>query len=358
MANAMIVVPCYDEAEHFCGERFAAFLAEQPTARLLFVDDGSRDATLRIFNDFAFAHKDRVFVRDKSPNEGKAEAVQRGVLAAAAHGPDFVGYWDADLVMRLDEHPRFIEVFEQHPDLLMVKGSRVQLLGRHIDRNSLRHYLGRVAATFVSLALRLPVYDTQAGAKLPCWTPAVVGFFHEPFATGWVFDVELIARIQRLQCDPEAKLPPVDELIDEIPRSCWSDVTGLKIRPLDLLRSFVDIWKIYCAIPATHPNWPPLRLAAKVAQTRHPEGHQHGERPSREAQPRYGQKRVEGWERSPFHRTAGSGTYRRLRRRTESRLPARRSTHWRRARAMQELSRAIASQTLSPRYAGVETPCR
>src|ERR1041384_6274866 len=60
-----------------------------------------------------------------------------------------------------------------------------------------RHYLGRIFATAVSLALHSPVYDTQCGAKLFRPGAPLRDALSAPFRSRWIFDVELLARLDR-----------------------------------------------------------------------------------------------------------------------------------------------------------------
>ena len=88
------------------------------------------------------------------------------MLTALGTGYDFVGFWDADLATPLDELSLFVDTLTARPDIDIVIGARVALLGRRIDRKLYRHAYGRVFATAVSQLLSLEVYDTQCGAKL------------------------------------------------------------------------------------------------------------------------------------------------------------------------------------------------
>jgi dolichyl-phosphate beta-glucosyltransferase len=240
-AKTWIVVPCYNEAERLPTDEILRFVESHPELTLLFVDDGSTDATRERLETLREA-SDSIRVLVQSPNQGKAEAVRQGMNAAFEAGADHAGYWDADLATPLDEILRFREMLEASPEIDVLFGSRVMLLGRRIERRATRHYLGRVGATAISLTLQLPVYDTQCGAKLFRVTAACREVFAEPFATRWVFDVEIIARMIRAHRRGEGPDPAA--AIREVPLRAWRDVAGSKVRALDFVRSMVELLRI------------------------------------------------------------------------------------------------------------------
>ncbi len=215
--GTVLVVPAYNEAARLDRGAFLAWAAAAPDGdSLLFVDDGSTDGTAEALAALAAAAPTRCRVMRLPRNCGKAEAVRRGLLAAAASvgAGGAVGYWDADLATPLEALAEFQAVlYAPGSAVEMVFGARVALLGRSIRRRLARHYLGRgahaaaarqqccatrphsrggsggvvrgsccalprtrgsaltprAAAVFATLAanvLGIPIYDTQCGAKL------------------------------------------------------------------------------------------------------------------------------------------------------------------------------------------------
>jgi dolichyl-phosphate beta-glucosyltransferase len=240
--RSTVVIPCFNEAERLNVEAIREFLDHTPTVRLLFVDDGSRDRTGEILSELCAKQPAQIQVLVLPANRGKAEAVRLGIRRALADGSEFVGFWDADLSTPLGDILVFESILAARPDLLVVFGSRVRLLGREIDRRALRHYSGRVFATVVSLMLRLAVYDTQCGAKLFRATPQVASLFEEPFHSRWVFDVEIIARLTVLA--HEQGIGAVADLIYEHPLMEWRHVPGSKLNLRAYVSSALDLLRI------------------------------------------------------------------------------------------------------------------
>jgi dolichyl-phosphate beta-glucosyltransferase len=234
------VVPCFDEAARLDGDAFVALAETSAPARVLFVDDGSRDATLGMLQGLVARQPSNFAVMSLPSNQGKAEAVRQGLLRALADAADVVGYLDADLATPPAELARLARLMRAS-DFAAMLGSRVQLLGRNIERRHVRHYLGRVFATCASIVLRLPVYDTQCGAKLFRPTPALRAALAKPFVSRWSFDVELLGRLLR----PGAGVAPVDPArMREEPLETWKDIPGSKLRPLAAVRSGLDLLRL------------------------------------------------------------------------------------------------------------------
>lgn len=237
--SCLLVVPCYNEEKRLPVGELETFRHHYPHVRFLFVNDGSHDGTQSLLEALKHSAPESFDVVALDRNRGKAEAIRRGMREAIAREPQFVGFWDADLSTPLDEIPRFLELMQHRSDIEMVIGSRVQLLGRNISRRLMRHYLGRVFATLASLAIGLPVYDTQCGAKMFRVTPPLSDVFDKPFSSRWVFDVELLDRFLRLP--PADGKPPRAKQIVEVPLQEWTDVAGSKLGMWDCVQAAWDL---------------------------------------------------------------------------------------------------------------------
>jgi dolichyl-phosphate beta-glucosyltransferase len=242
--QTVVIVPCYNEARRFDVRAFDQFLVACSEVLLLFVDDGSTDDTPLMLERLRQLHPRQVSTLRFNTNGGKAEAVRRGVQVALRRRPKFVGYWDADIATPLQAILQFADVLNSRSKVQMVMGCRVAMLGRQIVRNPWRHLLGRGFATLASIVLRLPVYDTQCGAKLFRVTPEVAEVFSQPFTVRWIFDVEILARLETIAAAQDMG-QSANELVYECPLEQWRDVQGSHLRALDFAWAAWDLFSIY-----------------------------------------------------------------------------------------------------------------
>jgi glycosyltransferase involved in cell wall biosynthesis len=240
MPTTILVVPCFNEAARLDTRKFKEFTAQHQNVFFLFVNDGSTDKTGEVLQKLHEQDANRYRLVELKRNCGKAEAVRRGMLEAIEAQADYVGFWDADLSTPLDMLPCFCDLLGARGDIEMVFGSRVQLLGRNINRKHIRHYLGRIFATLVSSVLNIGMYDSQCGAKLFRRSPGLVYLFNEPFVTKWIFDVEIVARLI-----VSTNTETVKRVVYEYPLSEWRDIQGSKIKFVDYIQSGFDLVKIY-----------------------------------------------------------------------------------------------------------------
>jgi glycosyltransferase involved in cell wall biosynthesis len=230
------VVPCFNEAARLDKAGFLA-LADQEATSIVFVDDGSTDPTLARLREIQAERPDRVSVLALPRNGGKAEAIRQGILRTLDGSADAIGFADADLATPPAELGRLADLIRLG-DHDLVFGSRVQLLGRAIQRRHLRHYVGRFFATCASLALGLAVYDTQCGAKIFRHGEALRAAMATPFKSRWAFDVELLGRLVRP--GGGACGIALDRIWEE-PLRAWTDVDGSKLSAAAGLRAALDL---------------------------------------------------------------------------------------------------------------------
>jgi dolichyl-phosphate beta-glucosyltransferase len=241
LTEAAVTIPCYNEADRLKCDAFIDFVREHRNVMFIFVDDGSTDNTAQLLKSMSKSETNHIRVMTFDTNRGKAEAVRQGTLSAIASGAKYVGYWDADLATPLKSILEFLAELKKNSHLLLVMGARVQLLGRTILRKRYRHYLGRVFATVTSVVLRMPVYDTQCGAKMFVATESVALAFRDPFISRWIFDVEILARLVcRGNVNPQVA-------VCEYPLLEWHDVKGSKVKPKDFLIALWDLGRIHLA---------------------------------------------------------------------------------------------------------------
>lgn len=234
----ILIIPCFNEEKRLDINSYQAFLSSHSDFFFVFVNDGSQDNTKSILDSFGQLSSN-VSCISLSKNSGKAEAVREGILYSLAnYSFDQIGFIDADLSTPLEEFISFKEKLVENPKVNIILGSRVQMLGKDIKRNLLRHWFSRIIATAICKVLYEPVYDTQCGAKLFSRKTAEE-LFKEKFLTKWLFDVELLSRYKRKHGSEAFK-----KTILEIPVKSWTEKPNSKLRYSYILKIFYDLLKI------------------------------------------------------------------------------------------------------------------
>lgn len=214
-----VVIPAYNESarlpqtldllwrHHLCGP-------SAPLTRLetIVVDNASTDDTAAVAR--AADRPDFPVTVLRCDVRGKGAAVRAGIAATDA---DYVAFMDADGATSLDALDRALDRLKAGADVVV--GSRAHpdsvISNRHFAVRGLgaRIYRGAAGRVVPGIA------DTQCGFKV---MRGELGrrAFRDVRATGFSFDVELLARLRDLSAD-----------IVELPVG-WNDVPGSTFRPV------------------------------------------------------------------------------------------------------------------------------
>jgi hypothetical protein len=231
-----VVVPFYNEHNRI-NTKYLNNLISNKNISYIFVDDGSIDQTLEdlnLFND--------VTVLTYKKNRGKAEAVRFGVNWIFENDKNeniLISYLDSDGAFDIKDVNNQLENFDtitNNNGVDAIFSSRVKLAGRNIVRNEFRHLISRVLITIFGFFNKKIPYDTQSGFKVFKINKNSRIIFQEGFKTRWFFDIEILLRFK-------VKLNRT-MLIWEEPLGAWADVKGSRIKGLEFVRIFKEIFII------------------------------------------------------------------------------------------------------------------
>ena len=235
MPTLSIVVPAYNEAARLPTTlpKLAQFCERHGSVEVLIVDDGSKDTTAAVVQEFAARYPFARLLQNPG-NRGKGYSVRHGMQKAQG---DWILSTDADLSSPLEEVNKLIDAVDREQAAGAI-GSRAldrSLVGVH--QAAFREWSGRIFNVVMRISTGLPFRDTQCGFKLFRKDASAV-IFSRQLLDGFGFDVEdlLIARIHGFK-------------IVEVPVR-WDNVEGTKVGALTGARAFWDLvavrWNQLC----------------------------------------------------------------------------------------------------------------
>lgn len=234
----IVVIPCFNEEKRLNLNTWFEYISSHTEYNFLFVDDGSNDNTYSILEELNIKYSNIAVLRNDK-NLGKSAAVRNGILHAHKNFQfDFIAFIDADLSTPLTELDRFLFLFNSNKKIDFILGSRVQMLGKNINRNLFRHYIGRIIATFICKILDEPVYDTQCGLKM-LKKDLAIELVNDTFISKWLFDVEMLARYKSIYGSALFK-----ENLLEVPVLKWTEKSDSRLKYYEFLKIITELRKI------------------------------------------------------------------------------------------------------------------
>ena len=222
-ATFLLAVPAYRESrrlEGFLPELLRMVSTQFPSSRVVLVDDGSGSAELSalapLLKKMQARHRRHFEFLPLPKNRGKGGAILAAWKSRQSRF-DYLGFVDADGALEPAEVARLGRQLSPGGLGPALFASRIKMLGFSVRRRLLRHYTGRIFATWVGLCLESKVYDSQCGLKfIPTRVFAKIG----PRLLGqrFAWDIELLAQLLSVGCP-----------IREIPVN-WKDIRGSKVR--------------------------------------------------------------------------------------------------------------------------------
>jgi len=228
-----LVIPCYNEKSRL---NMSAFI-DKKDIMFLFVNDCSNDGTSQFLKDNLEGTNHLVL--DLAKNFGKANAVREGMLFLSQNPIfeqiEWIGFWDADLAVSLDEVDNYLEFRNYfYKDYDAIFGSRIVRLGSNIRKKLIRSILGKCFIFLIRQIFDTNIYDSQCGAKIFKKDLLEIAF-GEKFISNWVFDIEILLRLNSKNY----------KIVEYPLQKCFEDTNGSNVKILrEAFRIILDLIKI------------------------------------------------------------------------------------------------------------------
>ena len=220
-----MAVPAYRESRRlgrFLPGLLQAISCEFPNSLVMLVDDGSGPVEIEALTSLVRKMQNRYrrnfqfLVLPK--NRGKGGAILAAWKACRLRF-DYLGFVDADGALKPVEVVRLGQELSPGGRGPALFASRVKMLGYSVQRGLVRHYAGRIFATWVGIFMESGIYDSQCGLKfIP--THIFKKISSRLDGHGFAWDIELLAKLLAVGCP-----------IREVPVN-WSDIKGSKVNLL------------------------------------------------------------------------------------------------------------------------------
>jgi glycosyltransferase involved in cell wall biosynthesis len=163
MIDYSIVISAYNEESRITKtltQTLSFMNGFAPSFEIIVVDDGSKDRTADVTEEYAKDHPEIKLIRNV--HKGKAGGIRTGMLASSGK---LVLMMDADMATPLEELKRLATWLTDNTFDIAI-ASREGIGSQRKDEPFYRHLMGRVFNTLVRTTLGLEFQDTQCGFKL------------------------------------------------------------------------------------------------------------------------------------------------------------------------------------------------
>jgi len=230
MTTLSIIIPVNNEAKRL-NHTFEILNGWAPprelrVTKIIFVNDGSTDSSLRILHSSKLKFPRQIV--SYAQNQGKGFAVRTGMLASKS---DYSLLVDADMATKPQEVDKFLPYIKNKTDVVI--GTRKNGHSTVVVHQPLvREVMGRIFTKIAQITLNLPTTDFTCGFKI--------------FSRAAKETIFPLSRINRWGYDPEIIFLAISHGFTVVEKSViWSDQKGTRVNLIrDSIRSLVELVQI------------------------------------------------------------------------------------------------------------------